>query len=127
MSLIQEGSEPMIRMAYLAIVGSFSVNGVADLHSDLLREGLFRDFAELWPEKFNNKTNGVTQRRWLAACNPALAKLISENIGDGWNTDLERAGSARETRRRPGFPGALARRQAGNKAAAGDDIEAKTG
>ena len=62
--------EPMVRMAYLAIVGSFSVNGVAELHSKLLREGLFRDFAELWPEKFNNKTNGVTQRRWLLACNP---------------------------------------------------------
>ncbi|MDX1507160.1 MAG: glycogen/starch/alpha-glucan family phosphorylase, partial [Woeseiaceae bacterium] len=67
MSLIQEGSEPMIRMAYLAIVGSFSVNGVAALHSELLRNGLFRDFAELWPERFNNKTNGVTQRRWLEA------------------------------------------------------------
>jgi starch phosphorylase len=89
MSLIQEGSEPMIRMAYLAIVGSYSVNGVAELHSKLLTEGLFRDFAELWPGKFNNKTNGVTQRRWLAACNPGLANLISGKIGDGWVTDLE--------------------------------------
>jgi starch phosphorylase len=88
MSLIQEGHEPMIRMSYLAIAGSFSVNGVAALHSELLKEGLFRDFAELWPEKFNNKTNGVTQRRWLAACNPALAKLISDKIGSGWVTDL---------------------------------------
>ena len=89
MSLIQEGLEPMIRMAYLAIVGSYSVNGVAELHSKLLTQGLFRDFAELWPEKFNNKTNGVTQRRWLAACNPELASLISTKIGDGWVTDLE--------------------------------------
>ncbi|MEO1203545.1 MAG: glycogen/starch/alpha-glucan phosphorylase, partial [Pseudomonadota bacterium] len=89
MSLIQEGSEPMIRMAYLAIVGSFSVNGVAELHSKLLREGLFRDFAELWPEKFNNKTNGVTQRRWLAACNPELGKLITSKIGDGWVVELD--------------------------------------
>ena len=88
MSLIAEGSEPMIRMAYLAIVGSYSVNGVAALHSDLLTKGLFRDFAELWPEKFNNKTNGVTQRRWLAACNPALSELITEKIGDGWITEL---------------------------------------
>jgi starch phosphorylase len=88
MSLIKEGSEPMIRMAYLAIVGSFSVNGVAELHSKLLREGLFRDFAELWPEKFNNKTNGVTQRRWLAACNKGLAGLITEKIGDKWTTEL---------------------------------------
>ena len=89
MSLIQEGERPMIRMAYLAIVGSFSVNGVAALHSQLLRDGLFQDFAELWPEKFNNKTNGVTQRRWLAACNPSLAALIDETIGPGWITDLE--------------------------------------
>ncbi|MDJ0760169.1 MAG: glycogen/starch/alpha-glucan phosphorylase [Woeseiaceae bacterium] len=88
MSLIQEGGEPMVRMAYLAIVGSFSVNGVAELHSRLLKEGLFKDFAELWPEKFNNKTNGVTQRRWLAACNPKQAKLMSDKIGDGWVTEL---------------------------------------
>jgi len=88
MSLIKEGSEPMIRMAYLAIVGSFSVNGVAELHSRLLREGLFRDFAEMWPEKFNNKTNGVTQRRWLAACNKGLAQLITDRIGDAWTTEL---------------------------------------
>ena len=88
MSLIQEGSDPMIRMAYLAIVGSYSVNGVAELHSRLLQEGLFSDFAELWPQKFNNKTNGVTQRRWLAACNHELAELISDKIGSGWKTDL---------------------------------------
>jgi len=88
MSLIQEGSEPMIRMAYLAIVGSSSVNGVAELHSRLLTEGLFREFAELWPDKFNNKTNGVTQRRWLAACNPGLSQLINSKIGTGWTTEL---------------------------------------
>lgn len=89
MSLIEEDGQRMIRMAYLAIVGSFSVNGVAELHSKLLREGLFRDFAELWPQKFRNKTNGVTQRRWLAACNPALASLITSVIGETWITDLE--------------------------------------
>jgi len=88
MSLIEEGHEQMVRMAYLAIVGSFSVNGVAALHSKLLQQGLFRDFYELWPEKFNNKTNGVTPRRWLASCNPELATLITETIGDGWLTDL---------------------------------------
>ena len=76
MSLIEEGPEPMVRMAYLAIVGSFSVNGVAELHSNLLKQGLFRDFYELWPQRFRNVTNGVTPRRWLAACNPALAELI---------------------------------------------------
>ncbi|MEO0573978.1 MAG: glycogen/starch/alpha-glucan phosphorylase [Pseudomonadota bacterium] len=88
MSLIAEDGEPMLRMAYLAIVGSFSVNGVAALHSELLKEGLFADFYALWPEKFNNKTNGVTQRRWLAACNPTLSELISKRIGDAWVTDL---------------------------------------
>jgi starch phosphorylase len=88
MSLIEEGDVQQVRMAYLAIVGSYSVNGVAELHSRLLQQGLFRDFYELWPHKFNNKTNGVTPRRWLAACNPELAALITDTIGDGWITDL---------------------------------------
>jgi len=88
MSLIEEGPEQHVRMAYLAIVGSYSVNGVAALHSKLLQQGLFRDFYEIWPHKFNNKTNGVTPRRWLASCNPELAKLITETIGDSWLTDL---------------------------------------
>jgi len=88
MSLIEEGQGQQVRMAFLAIVGSFSVNGVAELHSKLLQEGLFKDFYDLWPEKFNNKTNGVTPRRWLAACNPELAKFITETIGDKWITDL---------------------------------------
>jgi starch phosphorylase len=89
MSIIEEGDTPMVRMAYLAIVGSFSINGVAELHSRLLKEGLFRDFHEFWPNKFNNKTNGVTQRRWLTMCNPGLSGLISERIGDGWITQLD--------------------------------------
>ncbi len=93
MSLITEGDHPVVRMAYLAVAASFSVNGVAELHSKLLQKGLFRDFAELWPEKFNNKTNGVTQRRWLAGCNPALAELISSRIGDGWVTQLDELAS----------------------------------
>ncbi len=89
MSLIEEGHEKQVRMAHLAIVGSFSVNGVAELHSRLLREGLFRDFYEMSPEKFNNKTNGVTPRRWIAWANPTLAELISQTIGTGWITDLD--------------------------------------
>ena len=88
MSLIEEGWEQQVRMAYLAIVGSFSVNGVAALHSDLLVQGMFNDFYQLWPEKFNNKTNGITPRRWLAGCNPELASLITKTIGDGWTHDL---------------------------------------
>ncbi len=88
MSIIEEGGEPRVRMAYLAIVGSFSVNGVAALHSRLLTTGLFKDFYDLWPDKFNNKTNGVTPRRWLAHCNAGLNKLVSSAIGDQWKSDL---------------------------------------
>ncbi|OJW45950.1 MAG: glycogen phosphorylase [Thiobacillus sp. 65-1059] len=88
MSIIEEEPVRQIRMAWLAIVGSFSVNGVAALHSRLLQEGLFRDFVELWPGKFNNKTNGVTPRRWVAHANPGMSALISEQIGDDWIADL---------------------------------------
>ena len=88
MSIIEEGPQQYVRMAYLAIVGSFSVNGVAELHSRLLQQGLFLDFFQLWPRKFNNKTNGVTPRRWLAGCNPELAELITLTIGDDWVTHL---------------------------------------
>ncbi len=88
LSLIEEGGEPQIRMAFLAIVGSYSVNGVAALHTQLLTSGLFKDFYALWPEKFNNKTNGVTPRRWLAYCNPSLSHIISEKIGKDWVGDF---------------------------------------
>ncbi|MDX1796119.1 MAG: glycogen/starch/alpha-glucan phosphorylase [Hydrogenovibrio sp.] len=83
-------------MAYLAIVGSFSINGVAALHSQLLKEGLFNDFYQLWPERFNNKTNGVTQRRWLAGCNPGLRALLKDKIGEGWITDLKQLSKIEE-------------------------------
>ena len=75
-------------MAYLAIVGSYSVNGVAALHTELLKAGLFKEFYTLWPDKFNNKTNGVTPRRWLANCNPTLNELISDKIGKEWIRDF---------------------------------------
>jgi len=88
MSLIEEGAEQKVRMAHLAIAGSHSVNGVAALHSRILNEEVFRDFCELWPERFNNKTNGITPRRWLRACNPGLAGLISSRLGEGWIKDL---------------------------------------
>ena len=105
MSLIEEGPEKQIRMAWLAIVGSFSVNGVAELHSNLLAQGLFRDFFEMWPEKFNNKTNGVTPRRWLAAANPQLAELITETVGDGWQADLSRLERLKDAVGDAGFAG----------------------
>ena len=90
MSIISFDAQPVVRMAHLAIVGSFSVNGVAELHSRLLREGLFRQFDELWPTRFNNKTNGVTQRRWLHQCNPGMGALLDEVAGHGWVQDLDR-------------------------------------
>ena len=89
MSLFEEDGEKKLRMSYLAVVGSHSVNGVSALHTEILRTRLFRDFFELWPERFSNKTNGISPRRWLAACNPLLSELISEYIGHGWVTDLE--------------------------------------
>jgi starch phosphorylase len=87
-SVIEEASVKQVRMANLAIVGSHSTNGVSAIHSRLLRERTVKDLAEMFPERFNNKTNGVTPRRWLLACNPELAQLISGAIGDGWITDL---------------------------------------
>lgn len=88
LSIIQEGDDKKVRMAHLAIIGSHSLNGVAALHSEILKKSVFPQFYKLWPEKFNNKTNGITQRRWLRLCNPELSELISEQIGEGWITNL---------------------------------------
>ncbi len=89
MSLIEEGNEKRVLMSHLSIVGSHSVNGVSSLHTEILKKEIFPDFCELWPERFNNKTNGISQRRWLKLCNPGLAELLNEWIGHGWDTDLE--------------------------------------
>ena len=90
MSLIDESGERYIRMAHLACVGSYAINGVAELHSALLKSDVLRDFHDLWPEKFQNKTNGVTPRRWIMLSNPRLSHLIDETIGPGWITRLDR-------------------------------------
>jgi starch phosphorylase len=90
MSLIEEGDPKQVRMAHLSIAGSHAVNGVSAMHSALVRTRLAPDFHHLWPERFTNKTNGVTPRRWLLQANPRLARLITETIGDGWIADLER-------------------------------------
>ncbi|MDR1590557.1 MAG: glycogen/starch/alpha-glucan phosphorylase [Puniceicoccales bacterium] len=89
LSIITEGEHPVIRMAHLAVVGSHSVNGVARMHSELLKSQLFSSFNELYPGLFNNKTNGVTPRRWLKFCNPKLSELIDSKIGPAWVTDLD--------------------------------------
>jgi starch phosphorylase len=88
MSLIEEAPARKVRMAHLAVVGSHSTNGVAAIHSDLLRAHVLRDFSEIFPDRFNNKTNGVTPRRWLQQANPFLSRLITDTIGDSWVTDL---------------------------------------
>lgn len=90
MSIIEEGDDKKVRMAFLSIICSHTVNGVAALHSDLLRKTIFKDFDEMFPGKIQNKTNGVTPRRWIHACNPGLSELISQTIGplDEWITNL---------------------------------------
>jgi len=90
MSLIDERGEKLVRMAHLATIGSHAVNGVAALHSTLLKQTVMRDFAELWPERFYNVTNGVTPRRFMLLCNPQLAQLLDETVGEDWVTDLTR-------------------------------------
>ncbi|HXW85396.1 MAG TPA: glycogen/starch/alpha-glucan family phosphorylase, partial [Candidatus Binataceae bacterium] len=88
-SIVQQGADPQVRMAHLAIIGSHSINGVSKLHSELIKTRLVPELFRLWPERFSNKTNGVTQRRWLLMANPGLAALLDESIGQGWRTDLE--------------------------------------
>ncbi|MGF6956098.1 glycogen/starch/alpha-glucan phosphorylase [Paraburkholderia youngii] len=90
MSLIDERGDKLVRMAHLATVGAHAINGVAELHSGLLKQTVLRDFAELWPERFHNVTNGVTPRRFMLLCNPGLARLLDETVGAGWVTDLAR-------------------------------------
>ncbi len=90
MSIIEEGPEKQVRMAHLAIVGSHAVNGVSRLHTELIKSSLVPDFAQLWPERFSNKTNGVAPRRWILKANPGLAALLTRSVGEGWITNLER-------------------------------------
>jgi starch phosphorylase len=102
-SLIEEGANRSVRMAHLAIVGTHSTNGVAAIHSQLLRTRTVKDLADLFPERFGNKTNGVTPRRWLRLCNPALADLITEVIGPGWVADLSRLSALAPLAEDPSF------------------------
>ena len=106
-SLVEEGSQRKIRMAHLAIVGSHSTNGVAAIHSKLLRTTTVRDLAEMYPERFNNKTNGVTPRRWLLQANPKLASAISDAIGEGWITNLKELSKLKALADDSGFRGAF--------------------
>ncbi len=102
-SIIEESNPKMVRMANLAIIGSHSTNGVAALHSKLLVENMFPEFATIYPDRFNNKTNGITQRRWLLDANPALSSLITEAIGDKWITDFDEMEKLKEFENDPAF------------------------
>ena len=135
MSLIEEGPTKHVRMANLAIVGSHSTNGVAAIHSELLRTMTVKDLAEMFPERFSNKTNGVTPRRWLLLANPALARTITEAIGDGWITDLASTEQAQTAGRRQGLSRRLPQGQArgqgavrstGSRATSGQTVDPDT-
>ncbi|GBP44673.1 Glycogen phosphorylase [Eumeta japonica] len=127
MSLVEEEGERRINMANLCIVGSHAVNGVAALHSDILKQSVFRDFYELWPEKFQNKTNGITPRRWLLLCNPTLADLICEKIGDEWPVHLERLQELKRWARDPVFQRAVMKAKQDNKLRLAALLERDTG
>jgi starch phosphorylase len=96
LSLIEEGGERRVRMAYLAVVASHSINGVSKLHTELMRKSIFKDFEKIFPERFNNKTNGITPRRWLSQANPNFSSLIDSRIGPEWRRNLDRLGALKE-------------------------------
>ena len=115
MSLIDEGGERYVRMANLAIIGSSSVNGVAELHSEILKTSLFKDFYDLMPDHFHNVTNGITPRRWLLKANPALSQLITDKIGPGWITQLDQLKQIERYVDDPAFLDCLAKIKRSNK------------
>jgi starch phosphorylase len=115
MSLIEESSPQQVRMTNLAIVGSHSINGVSAMHTRLVTTSLVPDFCALWPQRFNNKTNGVTQRRWLLKANPLLAGLISQTLGEGWITDVYQLRALRDWAADPGFQVAFYKVKRANK------------
>ena len=123
MSIIAEGDVKRVRMAHLAIVGSHSVNGVAELHTHLLKSDMFKDFHEYYPGKLNNKTNGITPRRWLLKCNPGLAKLITDKVGIGWVTDLNQLKKLKKFAKQSDFQKKWQEVQLENKKRLADIIE----
>ncbi|WPB54937.1 glycogen/starch/alpha-glucan phosphorylase [Xylophilus sp. GOD-11R] len=115
LSLIDEGGERRVRMAYIAVLVSHSVNGVSALHSDLMVQSIFSDFARVFPTRFNNKTNGVTPRRWLAQANPPLAALLDQRLGRGWRRDLSQLEALKPMATQPAFAAAFGRAKRQNK------------
>jgi starch phosphorylase len=127
LSLIEEDGERYVRMANLASVGCHAINGVAALHTDLLKQGVLRDFFDLWPEKFSNVTNGVTPRRFVALANPGLTELITETIGGPWLTDLSRLEELEALAGDAGFHDAWRRVKRENKERLARQIQRRTG
>ena len=115
LSLVDEAGERRVRMAYVAVLASHSINGVSGLHSELMKQSIFADFAKIFPERFNNKTNGVTPRRWLAQANPPLAALLDQRIGKGWRRDLTQLEALRPMAQQPTFVRAFRHAKRENK------------
>ncbi|MDR1706293.1 MAG: glycogen/starch/alpha-glucan phosphorylase [Clostridiales bacterium] len=124
MAIIADG---YVKMAYLGIVGSHSVNGVAEIHTDILKKRELKNFYDIYPERFNNKTNGITQRRWLAQCNPRLARLVTESVGEGWITDLTQLKQLEKHADDAGFLEELGRIKRANKDDMAEYIRKTTG
>ena len=127
LSLIDERGERRVRMANLCVAGSHKVNGVSALHSELLVQTIFKDFASLWPGRFTNMTNGVTPRRWLAQANPGLAELLDRTLGQGWRLDLDKLKELQKVKASAGFRDAFMAVKRQNKARLAALIERKTG
>jgi starch phosphorylase len=115
LSLVDEAGERRVRMAYVAVLASHSINGVSGLHSELMKQSIFADFARIFPERFNNKTNGVTPRRWLAQANPPLASLLDQRLGKGWRRDLSQLEALRPMATQPAFVRAFRHAKRENK------------
>jgi len=127
LSCIEEDGEKRINMAHLAIIGSHAVNGVAAIHSDLIKKTLFKPFFEFWPEKFQNKTNGITPRRWLMLCNPALSDLISEKIGNEWPVHLDQLKQLKQFAKDPKFQDEVMKIKQNNKTKLAEYLTEVTG
>jgi glycogen phosphorylase len=127
LSIVGEGENPVVHMASLGIVGSHKINGVAAMHSDLIKKTLFRDFNELYPDRFTNKTNGITPRRWLRQCNRELADLITDKIGEEWVTDLDQLRKIEKFADDKSFMKKFAKIKQNNKQRMADYIEEKRG
>lgn len=127
LSIIEEGNGKMVRMGNLSVIGSFAVNGVAEIHSRLVKQNLFPEFDKMWPGKLTNVTNGITPRRWLKACNPALSSLIDEKIGDDWPMNLEKLLSLEKFATNAKFQKAFMSIKHDNKVNLAREVKALTG